>query len=122
VGASDRKYHVVLVKKLRRLARVDFDRVDNGNLRLCERAPQELQDCWVGDKWVDGAGLGEDVVDAPSPVAEKCSLSPGLVIQQRTKRVARFVENRMRKDIPKDDVALGAEFLQRLAARHAYPT
>jgi hypothetical protein len=45
-----------------------------------------------------------------------------LVIQQRTKRVARFVENRMRKDIPKDDVALGAEFLQRLAARHAYPT
>jgi hypothetical protein len=72
----------------------------------------------VGDKGVDGASLGKNVVDAPRPIAEKLSLSPGLAIQQWTKRVAHFLENRIRKHIAKDDVAVGAEFFQRLTIRH----
>jgi hypothetical protein len=80
VGTSDRKHHVVLVKKLSRLARVDLDRVDNRNLRLGERAPEELDDRGVCDKGVDGASLGKNVVDAPRPIAEKLALSPGLLV------------------------------------------
>jgi hypothetical protein len=118
VGASDGKHHVILVKKLSRLARMDLDRVHNRNLKLNERAPKEFQDCRVGDKRVDGASLGKNVVDAPRPIAEKLSPSPGLAVQEWTKRVARFLQNRIRKHIAKDDVAVGTEFFQRLTVRH----
>jgi hypothetical protein len=49
-------------------------------LRRNERAPEELQDRRVGDKRVDGASLGKNVVDSPGPIAEKLPLSPGLLL------------------------------------------
>ena len=115
---TDRKHHVVLVKKLSRLARVDLDRVHDGNLMRTERAPQQLQDRRVSDKRVDGASLGEDVVDAPGPIAKKSRCAPGLAVQEWAKRVADFRELRIRKDSTQDDVAFRPKFFQRLAIRH----
>src|ERR1700737_1785857 len=43
-------------------------------------APEELRDRRVGDKRVDGASLGKNVVASPGPIAEKLPLSPGLLL------------------------------------------